>query len=102
MKIAITSDHRGIELTKKINKHLIDQGIETVVFESKNSTDDYTDQGKIPLKLVQNKDCEYTILICGTGVGMGIIANRMKGIYAVHAREEAEAYLHDVMKMQMY
>jgi len=92
MKIAITSDHRGVDLTKKINKHLLEKGIETVVFESKSATDNYTDQGKEPLKLVQSKECDFAILICGTGVGMGIIANRMKGIFAVHAREESEAY----------
>ena len=92
MKVVITTDHRGVDLMNKIVKHLNNMNVETKVFPSVSATDSYTDQGADPIKLVQSGKYDRAILICGTGVGMAIIANRAKGIFAVHAREESEAY----------
>lgn len=91
-KIVITCDHRGDEFCKKINKYLLNKGYSTNLILSQSSTDDYVDNGKIALDLIANRECEWGILVCGTGIGMAICANREKGIFAVHAKDEADAY----------
>ena len=91
-KIVVACDHRGDDFCKNINKYLVEQGHEVTLILSQSPTDDYIDNGKIALKLLKDKKVEYAILVCGTGIGMAIIANRQKGIFAVHAKEEADAY----------
>ena len=83
MRLAIGSDHAGFELKEYI-KHvlaakgytLIDAGTDT------NSPVDYSDFGFKVAKLVSGGEADKGILICGTGVGMSIVANKVKGIRA--------------------
>ena len=91
-KIVITCDHRGDDLCKVINKHLVESGYETILILSQGPTDDYVDNGNIALDKLKSKEADRAILVCGTGIGMAMIANRRKGVYAVHAKEEADAY----------
>ncbi len=84
MKIAIASDLSGFPLKKEIVKHLSEQGYELIDFgiESEDKPQPYFIQAPKVAKALQNGEAEKGILICGTGQGMAIVANKYKGIYA--------------------
>ncbi|PRX35771.1 ribose-5-phosphate isomerase [Orenia metallireducens] len=83
MKIALGSDHGGINLKSKIKELLDEKGIEYHDF-GPDSTDsvDYPDFAKEVAYSVTNGEYDRGILICGTGIGMSIAANKVKGIRA--------------------
>lgn len=83
MKVSIGADHGGFELKEKVIGHLIDQGID-VTDQGTYGTDsvDFPDYSKKVTEDVQNKISDLGILICGTGIGMSIAANKQKGIRA--------------------
>ncbi len=81
MKIAIASDHAGFELKERIKEFLTEY--EIVDFGSENSDSmDYPDTGFEAAEAVANGICERGILICGSGLGMSIVANKVAGIRA--------------------
>ena len=84
MKIAIASDLSGFELKAAIKDFLIEKGYEVLDFgiEDKNHPKPYFEQAPKVAKAIQNKEADKGILICGTGQGMAIVANKHKGIYA--------------------
>lgn len=88
MKIAIGCDHGGIGLKAEIVPLLRELG-HTVDDNGCYSTDsvDYPDFAKAVCAQVQNNSCERGILICGTGVGMSMVANRFEGIRAALGNE---------------
>lgn len=94
MKIAIASDHGGYELKQYIKKVLDDLGVEYQDLGT-NSTEsvDYPEYALLVAKKVANNEVDKGILICGTGVGMSITANKVKGIRAslVHDTFTAKA-----------
>lgn len=81
--IALGSDHGGFELKQEVMKHLQERKIDYKDFGtySKDSCD-YPVFAKKVAEAVVNKECEFGILICGTGIGISIAANKMKGIRA--------------------
>ena len=81
--IAIGSDHGGFELKKEVMEHLKERNIEFKDFGtySKESCD-YPVYAKKVAEAVLSKECELGILICGTGIGISIAANKIKGIRA--------------------
>lgn len=83
MKIAIGCDHGGISLKAEIVPLLQEMG-HVVDDKGCYSTEsvDYPDFAKAVCRQVQKGDCERGILICGTGVGMSMVANRFEGIRA--------------------
>ncbi|RLC56271.1 MAG: ribose 5-phosphate isomerase B [Candidatus Cloacimonadota bacterium] len=81
MKIAIASDHAGFDLKEKIKKILTEY--EIVDYGSENSDSmDYPDTGFKAAEAVSKGDCGRGILICGSGLGMSIVANKVSGIRA--------------------
>ncbi len=89
MRIAIGSDHGGFELKEKITKHLEDRGIDFKDFGTySNEACDYNDVSKTVAENVTQGNYTRGILICGTGIGTTIQANKVKGIRA--------ALVHDV------
>ncbi len=82
----IGSDHAGFQLKKDLTKYIkteLNKEIEDVGAEVFNETDDFPDYA-IPLAKSVAKDKEnFGILICGTGQGMCITANKVKGAYAI-------------------
>ncbi|MFA9397708.1 MAG: ribose 5-phosphate isomerase B [Clostridiaceae bacterium] len=83
MKIAIGSDHGGYSLKKVIIKHLEEKGVEFKDFGPYNEDScDYPDYAKKVSEEVVNKNYDLGILICGTGIGIGIAANKINGIRA--------------------
>ena len=83
MKLAIGCDHGGIELKLEIVKHLEERGIEVVDFGIKEYKSVNYPEIALPLaKAVAAGECDRGILVCGTGIGMSIAANKVKGIRA--------------------
>ena len=81
MKIGIGSDHGGYELKESIKEYLREEGIEFVDYGTNSMESvDYPDFGKAVSEAVINKEVDRGILICGTGIGISITANRNKGI----------------------
>lgn len=88
MKIAIGCDHTAIDLKETIKKHLQDMGheVEDVGTYSKESCDYPLYGFKVANKII-NGEAERGVLICGTGVGISLAANKVKGIRAVVCSE---------------
>ena len=93
-KIAIGADHAGFELKEKIKLFLSEIGYEVIDFGT-NSTDsvDYPLIAKSLATSVASKNPQKGILICGTGIGMSIAANKIKGIIAAHCCDAETAKL---------
>lgn len=81
--VALGCDHGGYELMQEVIAYLEEKGVEYKNFGC-NSTEavDYPIYAKKVAKAVQSGECEKGILICGTGIGISITANRFKGIRA--------------------
>ena len=81
--IAIGSDHAWFELKQSVIAHLKENGIEYKDFGcyDMNSVD-YPAIAETTCKAIVNGDCERGILICGTGIGISIAANKVQGIRA--------------------
>lgn len=88
-KIALGADHGGFETKEKIKSFLRERGIEFVDFGT-NSTEscDYPDYALAVAKAVAGKNADLGILICTTGIGMSIVANKVAGIRAALAFNE--------------
>lgn len=83
MKVAIASDHGGFELKESLKRHLDEKNIEYIDCGTDSEAScDYPDFAEKACTLVQRKEVTYGVLICGTGIGMCIAANKMKGIRA--------------------
>jgi ribose 5-phosphate isomerase B len=82
MKIGLGCDHGGFNLKIDIKKYLQDKGIECVDFGTDNAVDsvDYPIYGEKVAQAVVNKEVDYGILCCGTGIGISLAANKVPGI----------------------
>lgn len=81
--IAIGSDHGGYLLKEEIKKHLKEKGYEFKDFGTDSTVScDYPVYAEKVCRAVQSGECEKGILICGTGIGMSMCANKCKGIRA--------------------
>ena len=83
MKIALGSDQGGYQLKENLKKYLKKLNVEYVDFGCENEKSvDYPDIGfKVAIEVKSGK-CDRGILICGTGIGMSVIANKVRGIRA--------------------
>lgn len=81
--IAIGSDHGGFSLKTEVMKYLDDAGIAYKDYGTYNTDScDYPIYGEAVANAVASGDCERGILICGTGIGISIAANKVRGIRA--------------------
>lgn len=79
--IAIACDHGGFELKKEIMAHLEARGLAYKDFGTYDGGScDYPDYGKPAAEAVAAGECDRGILICGTGIGMSLAANKVKGV----------------------
>ena len=94
MKIALGSDHAGFELKEKLRGYLQQKGI-TVDDRGTKSPEsvDYPDYARLVGEDVVEQTCRLRHLVCGSGIGMSIAANKVPGIRAVNAHDETEAQL---------
>lgn len=94
MRIAIGSDHAGLNLKREIATLLTALGHETVECGTTQTTSvDYPDYAAKVAKAIQSGDCQKGLLVCGTGIGMSIAANKFHGIRAALCTCEWEAKL---------
>lgn len=94
MKIAIGNDHVGFELKPTIKTYLEELGHEVIDIGTNSSErTNYPDYGKQVATNVMEKKADLGILICGTGVGISIAANKVSGIRAVVCSEPYTAKL---------
>lgn len=81
--LAIGSDHGGFELKEHIKKHLDEQGVEYKDYGTYSEDSvDYPDCAVPVCRAIQNGEAEGGILVCGTGIGISITANKFRGIRA--------------------
>ena len=81
--IAIGCDHGGYALKQEVMKHLAERGLEYKDFGTYSEDScDYPVYGKAVAHAVADGDCDRGILICGTGIGISITANKVPGIRA--------------------
>lgn len=81
--IALGSDHGGYALKQEVMKHLEQRGIEYKDYGCYSEAScDYPEFAHAVGKAVAKKECELGILICGTGIGISIAANKIKGVRA--------------------
>lgn len=81
--IALGADHGGYALKEEIKQYLDAKGIPYKDFGCYNTESvDYPDMAKVPCEAVVAGECEKALLFCGTGVGISIAANKIKGIRA--------------------
>lgn len=93
MKIAIASDHGGFRLKAYIIEHLKKNGIEYKDFGAYDeSSCDYPDYAEPVAKAVVAKEYDFGILICGTGIGIGIAANKIPGVRAALCHDTFSAH----------
>lgn len=94
MKIAIGNDHVAVNMKQAIKEHLESNNY-TVVDYGTNSSErtDYPIYSKLVAEAVASGEADLGILICGTGVGISIAANKVKGIRAVVCSEPYSAML---------
>lgn len=87
MKIAIGSDKSGFALKEAVKQYLLDNGHNVADFgtQSMENGVPFFEVAPIVAKKIQQKEYERAILICGTGMGMAIVANKFKGVYAAVA-----------------
>lgn len=92
MKLAIGCDHGGYSLKKVILKHLDEKGIEYKDFGCYDTNScDYPDFGFKVAEAVVSGEYDNGILICGTGIGISIAANKVPGIRAAHCTDTFSA-----------
>ena len=94
MTVGLGNDHRGVDLKNKIIDYLNRKGIEYKNYgcDVKESVD-FVDYAVKLCNGVISKEVDLGILVCGTGIGMSIAANKIKGIYAAKVSTPSEAIL---------
>lgn len=94
MKIAIGNDHVGFRLKEHIRDYLAAKGYEMVDFGTDSEERcDYPVYGKKVADAVASGECDLGVLICGTGIGISLAANKVKGIRAAVCSEPYSARL---------
>lgn len=92
--IAVGADHGGYKLKEEIKKYLDELGIEYKDFGCYDETrTDYPIYAKKVAEEVSSKKCELGILVCRSGAGMTIVANKFKGVRAANFTDEEETRL---------
>ena len=92
MRIAIGSDHAGWELKEAVAPSLEAAGHELIdVGTDSPESVDYPDPAAAAARLVGAGEAERAVLVCGSGVGVAIVANKVEGVRAVNAHDAEEA-----------
>ena len=94
MKIGLTNDHRGVKVKQFLTVFLEELGYNVIDYgtDSEESTD-FPDHAKKLGIAIMNKEVDLGIAICGTGIGMSIALNKIKGVYCAKISTQSEAAL---------
>ncbi|MCM0649779.1 ribose 5-phosphate isomerase B [Clostridium swellfunianum] len=93
MKIAVGSDHAGLSLKKEVLKHLQAKGIEFEDFGTyAEASCDYPDFAEKVAEEVVSRRFDFGILVCGTGIGISIAANKVPGVRAALCSDTFSAH----------
>lgn len=94
MKVGIATDHNGVNEKRELIEYLNTLGYEVIDYSTNNTPiDDYPDFASIVCKSIINKEIDQGILMCGTGIGMSITANKYSGIRCAKVSTSEEAKL---------
>lgn len=95
MRIVIGSDHAGYEQKERIRTHLAERGHEVIDVGTGNGDDsvDYPDFAKAAAQRVVDGEADFGVLVCGTGIGMAIAANKVDGVRAANVTDPEFARL---------
>ena len=94
MKISIGSDHGGYALKQELIAYLQEKGHEVKDFGCHDTSScDYPDFGEAAARAVASGECERGIVICTTGIGISIAANKIHGIRCAHCADSLQAEL---------
>ena len=94
MKISIASDHGGYNLKEIVKEHLKESGISVKDYGTDSlASCDYPDFGRPAAQAVADGDVDMGILICTTGIGMSMVANKIKGVRAALCSDSISAQL---------
>lgn len=90
--IAIGADHAGVYMKDSVKAHLDSKGIKYIDFGVENGGKaDYPDIAKAVCEPIQKGECKLGLLFCGTGIGIGMAANKLLGIRACSCSESYSA-----------
>ncbi len=94
MRIALASDHAGYALKEHVKATLVGEGHDVVdVGPQSDESIDYPAYAAPAARLVADGEAEAGVLVCGSGVGVSIVANKVVGVRAVNAHDPDEAAL---------
>ncbi|MFT7621853.1 MAG: ribose 5-phosphate isomerase B [Myxococcota bacterium] len=94
MKLAIASDHGGFELKDRLRAHLAEEGHEVTDFGPANAERaDYPDYAGLVARAVASGAAERGVLVCGSGIGMSMAANKIAGVRAAVVQDVEHARL---------
>ena len=94
IKITIACDHAGYQLKSALVKEIESMGLEIIdCGTNSDKSVDYPDLAKLAVKNILKKKSNFAVLICGSGIGMSITANRFQGIRAALCRNVDEVKL---------
>lgn len=83
MRIAVGADGNGVAMKEAVRRHLEDLGHEVIDFGVRPGDDeDYPDVAEPAARAVASGEVERAVLVCGTGLGMAIVANKVRGVRA--------------------
>ena len=90
--IAVCCDHSGLSLKQEVLRHLEEKGLEYKDFGTNSPEScDYPDIVKPLCQAIQRGECDKGVIICGTGIGISMAANKMKGIRAALCHDSFSA-----------
>ena len=94
IKIGIASDHRGFTAKEFLKEYFDENDIYVIDFGTNSAESvDFPVYAKKLGEAIQNEEINLGIAICGTGIGMSIVLNKMKGVYCAKVSNESEAIL---------
>ncbi len=93
MRVCIGADHRGMSTGQRVKETLVQLGHSATLVESCEGGCDYPEQAYAVGQAINRGDADRGVLICGTGIGMSIAANKMHGVRAALVHDELTAQL---------
>ena len=92
--ITIACDHAGYDLKNALKKEILNMGFEVIDCGANSSESvDYPDFAKLAVDNILKKKSDIAVLICGSGIGMSITANRFNGIRAALKKPHLKEYI---------